>query len=190
MTLTAVLFAGGESRRMGRDKALLEIDGEALWKKQLATLGQVGAEEVIVSARVDQPWRPNEVAFVADGAESHGPWSGLMATLACMRTTHLLALAIDLPAMTAEYLNSLGQRLQEGAGIIPKIGERYEPLAAFYPRGVDVDLAQFARDGDYSLQNLIRRLIASAKMRAVIVSESESSLFRNLNEPRDLHATA
>ena len=37
-TLTAVLLAGGESRRMGADKATLICDGEPLWARQLATL--------------------------------------------------------------------------------------------------------------------------------------------------------
>lgn len=188
MTLTAVLLAGGESRRMGRDKALVEFNGQPLWQRQLETLRQVGATEIIVSARTDPAWRPNDLMLVADGIDSHGPWSGLMASLAYMRTTHLLALAIDMPMMRASYLHSLGELVETDRGVVPQIGECYEPLAAIYPRGVDVDLARAGADGDYSLQNALERLIANDRMRAVKVERADEELFRNVNRPRDLPA--
>src|SRR5438128_1366949 len=72
MSLSAVLLAGGESRRMRCDKATMRFEGEPLWKRQLATLRDVDAKEIFVSARRDPPWRPNDIAFVGDGDESHG----------------------------------------------------------------------------------------------------------------------
>ena len=45
----ALLLAGGRSERMGRDKALLEIAGEPLWKRQVERLVAAGAAEVVVS---------------------------------------------------------------------------------------------------------------------------------------------
>src|ERR1700726_2364005 len=99
ITLTAVLLAGGESRRMGRDKATIEFDGQPLWKRQLEILRLLRPERMFVSARRTPAWRPEDVGLLLDDAPSRGPLSGLTKALAAMRTTHLLALAIDMPFM-------------------------------------------------------------------------------------------
>ena len=46
MNLSAVLLAGGESRRMGQDKATLEFRGGPLWQRQLELLDQLNLVEV------------------------------------------------------------------------------------------------------------------------------------------------
>ena len=101
MNISTVLLAGGESRRMGSDKATLLFRGKPLWQVQLETLQKLGPKEIFVSARIDPPWRPDDVVFVADAPLSRGPLSGLAASMSRMRTTHLLALAVDMPWMTS-----------------------------------------------------------------------------------------
>jgi molybdopterin-guanine dinucleotide biosynthesis protein A len=187
MTLSAVLLAGGESRRMGRDKATIIFEGEPLWQRQLRTLAQVGADQIFVSARNDPAWRPNDVVFVPDGDESHGPWSGLAATFAAISPTHLLVLAIDMPLMSAAYLNCLRELMQPSLGVVPVLDGRFEPLAAIYPREVHVDLANIA---DFSLQAFVRKIADAGKVAVVDVTEHDVPLFRNLNDPRDLAAAS
>src|SRR5438874_11064541 len=93
MNITAVLLAGGESRRMGRDKATLLFHGKPLWQIQLELLRRLKPAEILVSARTDPSWRPADVQFVADDLPSRGPLSGIAASLAQVHTAHLLALA-------------------------------------------------------------------------------------------------
>lgn len=99
-TLTAVLLAGGESQRMGRDKATLILDGEPLWSRQLRILRELQPEKMLISARARPAWCPPEIETVLDAPPSRGPLSGLAAALKRIETTHLLALAIDVPQMT------------------------------------------------------------------------------------------
>jgi molybdenum cofactor guanylyltransferase len=185
MTLSAVLLAGGESRRMGKDKATLRFRGKPLWEIQLTLLRQLNPLEIIVSARTDPRWRPNDTRFVADDAPSRGPLSGLAASLAQMRGTHLLALAIDMPFMNVGYLRSLSERTEPGCGVIPRIDNRAEPLAAIYPAEARTDFAMALSGADFSLQQLTRRLAEAARLRVVSVDDSDIELFRNLNEPAD-----
>jgi molybdenum cofactor guanylyltransferase len=188
MNISAVLLAGGESRRMGRDKATLLFRGKPLWHIQLELLRKLKPTEILVSARTDPSWRPSDVQFVADIAPSCGPLSGLAASIAKLRSRHLLVLAIDMPSMSEGYLRCLCDHIQPRIGVVPKIDDRAEPLAAIYPREAGIDArAALARD-DFSLQTLVRCLVAAGKLREISVTEQEKKLFRNVNELSDLAA--
>jgi molybdenum cofactor guanylyltransferase len=186
MKISAVLFAGGESRRMGRDKAMVLFLGKPLWQAQLDLLRKLEAAEILVSARADPVWRPADVPFVADNPPSRGPMSGLAASLAKMRTRHLLALAIDMPFMTEKYLKLLCSQIGPGRGVIPKIDDRFEPLAAIYPREALANVQSVFSGEDFSLQTLAGHLVAAGKLQVVLVTSPEKELFLNVNEPVDL----
>jgi len=186
MKLSAVLLAGGKSRRMGQDKATLLFYGRPLWQNQLELLRRLSPTEIFISAPTDPSWRPEEIKFAPDDLPSRGPLSGIAAALSRMNADHLLALAIDMPFMTEGYLRSLCQRDQHGLGVVPSIENRAEPLAAIYPREARPDAIAALSGNDFSLQSLVIKLIAVRKLEAIQVSEKEKALFRNLNEPVDL----
>ena len=188
MNITAVLLAGGESRRMGKDKATILLRGKPLWQIQLRLLRKLEPEEILISARADPSWRPDDVQFVPDDPPSRGPLSGLAASMVKMRTTYVLALAIDLPFMSQNYLRYLCDQLEPGVGVLPKLDNRAEPLAAIYPREASVDFQSALAGTDFSLQSLVRRLIESGKLREVRVKEQEKKFFLNVNEPADLQS--
>ena len=184
-TLTAVLLAGGESRRMGRDKATLLFHAKPLWQIQLELLRRLEPAEIFLSARTDPEWRPAYVQFVADDQPSRGPLSGIAASLAQMHTAHLLALAIDMPLMSEQYLKFLCDQIEPGKGVVPMIDSRADPLAAIYPREADADFRSALAGIDFSLQSVVRRLVKSGKLREVRVKERETKLFLNVNELSD-----
>jgi molybdenum cofactor guanylyltransferase len=185
MNISAMLLAGGESRRMGQDKATLIFRGQPLWQIQLDLLRKLEPEEIFVSARADPEWRPSGVQFVCDETPSRGPLSGLSATLARIRTDHLLALAIDMPLMTEDYLCSLRKLTVPGSGVLPMIGDRAEPLAAIYPKAARIDLLAALSGSDFSLQSLTRKLVEAGKLSLVNVSKEEKNFFRNFNNLGD-----
>ena len=185
MNISAVLFAGGESRRMGQDKATLLFHGRPLWQIQLDLLRKLQPEEIFVSARSDPRWRPADVQFMPDEAPSYGPLSGLSATLPQIHTDHLVALAIDMPFMTPEYLRSLCDQAGPSRGVVPMIGDRAEPLAAIYPKCTHLDLVAALSREEFSLQSVIKKLLLADKLRLVRVSKDDERFFANLNEPSD-----
>src|SRR5262245_23132540 len=135
--VSAVLLAGGESRRMGTDKATFLFREKPLWQIQLETLRILRPKEILISARTDPSWRPVDVKFIADIPPSCGPLSGIAASLAKIHTTHLLALAVDMPFMTENYLRSMCEAIKPGRGVVAKIDNCAEPLAAVYPRDAE-----------------------------------------------------
>jgi len=186
MTFSAVLLAGGESRRMGRDKATILFRGKPLWQIQLETLQKLEPKEIFVSARIDPSWRPDDVLFVADVPPSRGPLSGLAASMNRMRTTHLLALAIDMPWMSNKYLELLCAQVEPRCGVLPKIGDRAEPLAAIYPRQAAIEVGGALAGTDFSLQSVTCALVAVGKLRVVSVTQREKKFFPNINKLSDL----
>jgi molybdopterin-guanine dinucleotide biosynthesis protein A len=185
LSLSAVLLAGGESRRMGTDKATFLFRGKPLWQVQLETLRKLRPAEIFLSARTDPSWRPNDVQFVADIPPSRGPLSGIAASLVKIHTSHLLALAIDMPFMTENYLHSICDAIEPGKGVVAKIDNRAEPLAAVYPREAEIDFRTALAGTDLSLQNVVRRLVVSGKLMEISATEHERGLFRNVNNVSD-----
>jgi molybdopterin-guanine dinucleotide biosynthesis protein A len=186
MNISAALLAGGESRRMGKDKATLLFRRKPLWQIQLELLRKLEPTEIFVSARTDPVWRPADAQFVADDPPSRGPLSGLAAALARMRAQHLLALAIDTPFMTEKYLKSLYNQIEPGRGVVAKIDDRFEPLAAIYPREALANVQSALSGKDFSLQTVTGRLVAAGKLQVIPVTSQEKKLFLNLNELADL----
>ncbi|MEY2483976.1 MAG: molybdenum cofactor guanylyltransferase [Verrucomicrobiota bacterium] len=186
MTFSAVLLAGGESRRMGRDKAGIVFGGEPLWRRQLRVLRDLSPEKVFVSARTESSWLPDDTELLLDEPPSRGPLSGLTKALIQMQTSHLLVLAVDMPFVTREQLRLLCTMVSEGRGVVPVIGERTEPLAAIYPREAAPEFIAALAGTDFSLQRLISKLVAAGKMRTFLVPEQDQRLYLSLNEPNDL----
>lgn len=185
MSFSAVLLCGGESRRMGRDKAVLEWSGVPLWQLQLKKLRALLPDTIFLSARSDKAWRPRDVALVLDDRDARGPLSGIAAASRVCESDHLLVLAIDLPLMSVSYLQGMVQRVRREVGIVPIIGERFEPVAAIYPR----QAADVFSDSARSLQTLLRELVNRGRMIAAEVKPGAHELFRNVNEPADLIAS-
>jgi len=189
MNISAVLLAGGASRRMHKDKATLVIRNKPLWQIQLDLLQKLRPAEIFVSARTDPSWRPHHVQFVADDPPSRGPLSGLTATLARIQSNHLLALAIDMPFMYEGHLRALYDKIQPGCGILPMIGDRVEPLAAIYPVEARIEFIKALSGTNFSLQTLTNRLVKMRRLHVVEVSKGEQRFYWNLNEPSDLGAS-
>ena len=187
MKISGVLLAGGESRRMGKDKATLLFRGQPLWQTQHALLRSLDLEELFISARTDPTWRPPDMQFVADEPPSRGPLSGLAISLAGMRGTHLLALAIDMPFMSEIFLRSLCNQIESGRGVLPMIGDRAEPLTAIYPADAHADLVDALSGTEFSLQGLTKKLVKADKLRALNIAKEEEMLFRSLNDPADIN---
>ncbi len=184
-TLTAVLFAGGESRRMGADKATLILNGEPLWSRQIGILRELNPAKLMISARNRPDWCPADIEVVLDENPSRGPLSGLAAALGKIQTTHLLALAVDLPRMTSAHLNKIWALAELGIGVIPQNGELIEPLCAVYPAEA-MNLAREAlSDKDVSMRGFVRNLEAREQIRFYTITKSESSIYKNANTPEE-----
>jgi molybdenum cofactor guanylyltransferase len=185
MTLTAVLLVGGNSRRMGVDKATLIVNGKPLWARQLEILRQLPFEKIFVSARARPPWCPSDVEAVLDEPPSRGPLSGIAAALGKLSTTHLLALAIDLPRMTSGQLEKLWKQVHPGVGVIPKNENYFEPLCAIYPAEALASAETLLMGENVAMHGLAQKLVDEKLALVYRVEKSEQKFYHNMNSPLD-----
>jgi molybdopterin-guanine dinucleotide biosynthesis protein A len=134
MNLSAVILAGGESRRMGRDKAWLEFNGQPLIFRAFRTVRDLGITEVFVSGRADTDYSKLHCSVLLDREPGSGPLAGIERALDAAQAPLLLVLAVDLPRMTADFLRKLARKCDPLTGVIPKLRGQLEPLVAVYPR--------------------------------------------------------
>ena len=190
ISFAAVLLAGGQSRRMGRDKALLPLpDGRLLWERQLDVLESLGPKEMFISGPPREGF-PKDVPLLSDEHPGLGPLSGIAAALEAMTSPLLMVLAIDLPAMSAPFLRALLASSREEMGVVPRHDDPrgyYEPLAAVYPRDCLEVTQEKLRAGELALQGFIQT--ASPFLQTHLITTQERALFVNWNEPGSLAGT-
>ena len=166
-----IVLAGGRSRRMGRDKALLECGGISLLRHQVDCLTQACAQ---VAVSGDYPGFDCVPDIHPDG----GPLAGMHAAAKRFPGNALLFLAIDTPAMTPQALRQL-----QTQGV--PCHYHAQPLPCHLPDAVrlaDVIEAIWAAGGKPSVQALHRELASR------VLPVADSALFENLNTPAQWQA--
>jgi molybdopterin-guanine dinucleotide biosynthesis protein A len=133
--LTVCIQAGGESARMGEDKALKTFLGRSLIQRVVERLSLI-ADEVIVTTN-----RPDDYAFLnlplfADLKPGRGALGGLYTAIASAKYPMVAVVACDMPFASASLLEAASRLLvkEEADVVIPKSEEGYEPLHAVYRR--------------------------------------------------------
>jgi molybdopterin-guanine dinucleotide biosynthesis protein A len=185
--LSGVVLAGGLSTRMGRDKALMELEGVPLWRRQYNLLAQAGASDRMLSVRADQKWPPLDVTRVVDAAPDLGPLAGIAAALAKTRHSHLLVLAVDMPRVPLGWFARLRERCAEKIGVVGARAEgNFEPLVAIYPQALLPLVRAAISDRELSLQKLIGRGVDEGLLRVQEIPAVETVWFENWNDPADV----
>ena len=194
--LSAIVLAGGGSRRMGRDKRSIEVDGRPMLTRAVRLAAQV-SEDVVVSCRAEAP--PDSrlfdgvpVRLVFDRRDG-GPLAGLEASLDAVANDLAVVLAVDMPAVTEPMV----WRLAEAAADRPEasaslfVGESgLVPFPAVLRRKARVVIST-QLDGA-----ALRVADALLKLDPVTVPEATGALlagpmaFLNVNGPQDLASAA
>jgi len=189
VTFTAVLLAGGNSRRMGVDKAgLRHRNGLSFWQHQLHVLEQVDPDYMMVSAPEEPEWISEDIIWVKDLEEGHGPIRGIASALKACPTTHLICLGIDVVEMRPQELQYFCTCSTNGVGLVPQTHSGWEPLAAVFPReSIDVCKDCIANE-EYALQNIVERLQRDGMVRPYPVPDHELDLYRNINTNEEYEA--
>jgi molybdenum cofactor guanylyltransferase len=186
-SFSAVLLAGGQSTRMGRDKALVPAPGSdlLLWQHQLRTLETLQPEEIFWSG-IARPDLPTNLRIVPDEIKNAGPLAGISACLNLLQSDLLIVLAIDLPRMKAVFLKNLISASSSTCGVVTQNGDYFEPLAAVYPKDLSALANEQLQSGHHAMQDLIREGVKLGLLKSFPLTEDDFPLFKNVNSAADL----
>jgi molybdenum cofactor guanylyltransferase len=180
-----VVLAGGAGRRIGGDKATVELEGRPLLLYPLAVLRAV-LDDVAVAAKQATilPALDPDVEIWLEADEPRHPLAGVVHALRCARGRHVVVVAGDMPFVTRGLVAALARERARGAvAVVPRAAGRLQPLCARYdPRALTALAAcGFAAPA--------REVVAAMSPR--IVEWPDDEPFFNVNHPEDiLHAGA
>lgn len=195
---TGIILCGGRSRRFGKDKALLTIDGVPMVQRMAGRISQV-VDEIIIAARDSAQCEslaavsaiPDGAEVVCDQVKEYGPVAGILAGLSASRSGYSICLACDLPYVNPEVIDTLFGRAEanNSDAAIPKHPNgRIEPLHAVYGSS----MVDACRDAMGREEHTIRGAISLLDAVLFVPVESlrrfdpDLSTFLNVNYPEDL----
>ncbi|HEY4033301.1 MAG TPA: molybdenum cofactor guanylyltransferase [Ktedonobacteraceae bacterium] len=192
-----IILAGGYSKRMGQDKALLPCPNNQQisisFVEQLATLLLSACSEVILVTRdVNQAtdyarYVSSLVHIVTDKTPDIGPLMGLYSGLCAMRSSHALVTAVDTPFLQSSVISFLLSEPLNEQLVIPIVNNLPQVLLAIYPDtilpAIEERLQAGRRDPRALLQVAKVQFIEEEQLRAV---DPHLLSFVNINTPEEL----
>lgn len=181
---TAVILTGGDSRRMGQDKASLLL-GERSLLQHVITIVQPLFHEVIISVR--QPRAEITLPQVCDDPAHRGPLAGLAAGLQRAKTPWVFVLACDMPFIEPTVVERLARFRDGHQAIVPMVQGYPQPLAAFYAVScAGLALGCLNGDGKHSLRELLDKLqVRYVSEDELQIRGSQSRSFVDLDTPEE-----
>jgi len=181
--ITAVVLAGGQSRRMGEDKAALPLAGRPLIEH--VTEAAARAFETVMVAG------PESVATglktVPDTCQRIGPLAGVLAGFQADAAEWVFALPCDSPFIPEAFMRGMAELTDGHDVIVPRNGEFLEPLHAIYSRRCVPPIEDLIASGERKIIKLYD-LVSILEVRADLLSkwDPQALAFFNLNTPEDL----
>ena len=188
MSWTIVIQAGGESRRMGQNKALLPFHGQPLIERVVIRL-KSSADELILTANQPEYFQFLGLPIFPDLIPGKGALGGLYTALNAAHFSLVAVVACDMPFINPELLAAERDLLAQGDWdvAIPRSAEGLEPLHALYRKEICLPPIRLALE-----ENRLRMdsWLSNVKVREMSLEEvalydPEFRSFMNVNTPEE-----
>jgi len=184
--IAGLILIGGDSTRMGRPKALVEMRGIPLWQRAVDTLGPF-VNDILFLGEVPGFEPPVGTRLVKDARPGQGPLGGLLAGLSGSGYEHHLLLGVDYPLIRGAFIERLLDSADSQLAVCGKTSEALEPLVAYYHRDCMATIRTMLEEGETSAFRLFYR-VASCIIPASEMTKIDPAKWThfNVNTPADL----
>lgn len=182
---TAIILAGGNSQRMGSDKANLLLGGQTLLQRAIATMQQI-FPHVIVSVR--QPRPEINLQQICDETPNAGPLAGLVSAMSHVTTPWAFAVACDMPFIKPAVVELLAKHRFQCQAVVPVVHNYPQPLAAFYASScLDTIRTHFSSGEKNSLRAILEQLqVRYVDETELMQADPALRSFFDLDTPQDV----
>jgi molybdopterin-guanine dinucleotide biosynthesis protein A len=155
--VSGVIMAGGASQRLGRNKALERIGGKTLIERVVDSLAPLTTEVLVVVGRPEQAAAlhlPSWVRVVSDRYPGRGSLGGIFSGVGASAEPWSLVVACDMPFLNRELLRHLIGESSDVDAVIPRLGDKPEPLHALYSKACLASMEAMLRAGQLKIAPL------------------------------------
>src|SRR3989338_10174791 len=132
--MTAIILAGGESSRMGTDKAFLKIGNQPLIKRQIELLRKIFKKIIIVTNSLPKYRGYKGIKIISDIIPHRGPLGGIYSGLLASSSTYNFVVACDMPFINESLIRYMIKNKDDYDVLIPKIDKKFHPLFGIYSK--------------------------------------------------------
>jgi molybdopterin-guanine dinucleotide biosynthesis protein A len=184
--ISAAILNGGRAARFGgRDKGALVAGGRTIRDRQLAVLGALSEDILLVGGDGAGPF-PVPIRLVADRHPGRGPLAGLEAALTEARGEVVIIVACDMPGVSARFLSDLLSRIDLVDAVVPRTESGYHPLCAVYRRTCLPVVSRRLAEGRLAMNGIFDEVRVSEVSGAGLwASGDPRRLLANVNTPAD-----
>lgn len=184
MKITGIILAGGESKRMGTDKAKVLFNSKNLIEYPVNLLKNK-CDEILISSNnnnlLEYPYLK-----IKDAIVKKGPLSGIYSCLVKSTNSVNVVISCDMPLINSEFLDYLIENYNNEELIMPYYNSHFEPLIAIYSKSLIPKIEKLFSEKDYSPLSLI----PVCNFKELEINNSlnffNSNLFKNINTLKDI----
>jgi molybdopterin-guanine dinucleotide biosynthesis protein A len=186
--VTAVVLAGGRSRRLQVDKAFLKIGEKRLIQRVLDVVTPLFAS-VLINSHAPELYQEWNLPVVQDVWPEKGALGGIYTALKYARTSHVFCVACDMPFLNAELIKAMMERARDYDALIPHTPDGFHPLHAIYSTHCISPIEGLLRENRLKISNLFS-LVDACYFTTEDIQQYDPSLesFVNLNTWQDVEA--
>lgn len=188
MSFSVAILAGGESSRLGRNKALEPLGGMSVVARMAHTL-QPLTDDLFIVGGAQQDFESLQLPHVADQFQDQASLVGLFSALAACRNALCLVAAADLPFASAALAAHMAGLADDCDAVVPHCAEGYQPLFALYHKRCAGHFRERIAARQMSIQDALAdldvRLVEPPELRDFCDPEVA---FLNLNSEAELAA--
>jgi molybdopterin-guanine dinucleotide biosynthesis protein A len=151
--MTAVVLAGGQSRRMQTDKAFLEVGGKRLIERVLDVLAPLFSE-ILINSNTPELYQEWGFPVIADVVKKKGALGGIYTGLIHAATEGVFCVACDMPFLQAHFIKYMLARSDGCDALIPKAPDGFHPLHAIYLKSCIPAIESLLQQNRLKISNL------------------------------------
>ncbi len=176
---TAIIMAGGNSARMGRDKSMFSIKGQPMIRRIYDQL-RPHFNQILVSSNRLSDYRFLGAEVIPDIAAGKGPLMGIASALRASTNEVNFVVACDIPQIDMDFVRMMLRQIRDYDAVVPTIGpSRYEPLFAVYKKSARATIEAALNSGNNRIMDALRGCNVK------FIKPPDSSKLKNLNTMND-----
>jgi molybdopterin-guanine dinucleotide biosynthesis protein A len=186
MKASGIILAGGESSRMGVNKAFIEVNGKRIIDATVELFGSLFPEVIIVT-NTPLDYAHLNARIAADIIPQKGSLGGIYTGLFYSSYPHSLVVACDIPFIRREVIEYLVGKIDHNDVVIPHLSDGFHPLHAVYSHRCLPFMERLIEEDNLKIINFFKKVrVREVKEKEIIQFDPLLRSFLNVNTPEDL----